>query len=186
MKIIGIVGQPSSGKDTVANYISKKLNIQHVSGGDFIRAKMKEEGLPLDRSSINNFVSTMRKKVGMAYPYNEIIPSVKADTIFSGMRNVAEIKALKDGFGDDFVLISVETPQEVRYRFARARGRIGDGISFEKFQEEEVAERNNLSGTHQVDLVVKMANFEIENLGTEDDLYKKVDEILQKIKLLQA
>ena len=180
MKVIGVVGQPLSGKDTVANYISKK-GFRIISSGDMIREDMAKENIPLDRENMSNYSTKMRQKFGMEYPMNKLSQNMSEDFVISGMRNTAEISFLRKTFESNFTLLAIETPIESRYQWAKKRGRIGDDFPFEKFKEIEDAERINTSGGHNVDEVLKMADYQISNSGTEEDLYKKVDEILEKI-----
>lgn len=102
MLIIGIIGQPSSGKDTVAQHIETK-GFTNVSSGDQIRADMRKLGLPTDRTTMSKFVSEQRKEKGDEYPLIEVARSIKNDTVISGMRNTAEVNFLKSKFGSNFV-----------------------------------------------------------------------------------
>ncbi len=180
MKIISVVGQPASGKDTVADYIKTK-GFAEYSSADFIRNDMGKVGIETTRKNMQEFSSEMRKKLGNGYPYFDIVKTISGDTVISGARNTSEIKVMRDKFGDELKVIAVEAPIETRYKWAKERKRIGDNISFEEFKKEEDKEKDNSSGTHEVDKVVEMADIKILNEGTLEDLYKKVDEVLKTI-----
>ncbi len=179
--IISVVGHPASGKDTVADYIGT-LGFKKFSSGDFIRADMKTLGIPEDRTSMNTFASDMRKKFGNSYPAQEIINVIDGNTVIAGFRNTEEIKKFHDTFNDKFKIIATEAPIEIRYQWAKERGRIGDNISLEQFIQEEEKERSQSSGSHEVDAVINMADIVLVNDGTKEDLFKKVDGILEKLK----
>lgn len=177
MVIIGIVGHPSSGKDTVSHYLASK-SFHHISCGDQLRAEMKKLDLPLDRPSIRQFVTEKRKSIGAFYPVNLILDEITDKTVISGFRNVAEVQYLKDRFKDTFKLIAVEAPLQARYQRALLRNREGDNISFTDFKAHEEAEKNTNPESHEVDMVMAQADYTIENNGTLEDLHKKIDELL--------
>ncbi len=180
-KIIGVTGHPASGKDTVADYFVLK-GFVNVSGGDLLREKMKKLGLPVDRASVYTFVTEMRAKYGNNYPYEkDIMDSLKGNVVVSGFRNTEELKVFKEKFGDEFTLIAVEALPEVRYMRAKGRDRVGDNISLEAFKEQEEREKNNNSGTHEVDKLISLADIKIENNGTKDELLDKLDKIFGEI-----
>jgi dephospho-CoA kinase len=177
-KIIGVAGHPSSGKDTVAHYLEER-GFKHLSGGDTIRQKMKEIGLPLDRSSMREFIKGERAKHGNHYPAGEMADSIVGDTVISGFRNTAEVEIFKTRFPEEFTLIVVDSPIEHRYELAKARGRVGDDISFERFKEEEEKERRASDGSHEVDKVIASADKTVKNHQGLEELFKQIDEILQ-------
>jgi dephospho-CoA kinase len=179
MKVIGVTGHPSSGKDTVAEYITAK-GFEHYSMGDTIRKDMRVLGLPTDRSSINKYVVERRKKDGVSYPAPEMAEAIKGNAVFSGVRNTAEVNIFKNKFGDNFTLIAVEAPIQTRYEWAKARGRAGDDIAFEQFKKEEEQERSG-SEFHQVDMVINSADHLVLNDGTKEHLYTKIDVILNSL-----
>lgn len=180
MHIIGLVGHPSSGKDTAAEYLVKQ-GFFHISCGDVLRAEMKKLDLPIDRPSIRKFATEQRKKIGAYYPVNMIISTITEKTVISGFRNLAEVSYLKDQFKTKFYLIAIEAPLESRYQRALSRNRTGDNISFEDFKAHEEAERNQNPESHELDNVIAQADYLIENDGSVEDLYKEMERVLTKI-----
>lgn len=181
--IIGVTGHPASGKDVVADYLASKGFLK-ISGGDILREEMAKLGLPIDRSSIHDFVVEKRKERGNGYLSEETIKRVTGDTVISGVRNTDEVRILKEAFGKNFKLIAVETPIEIRFERAKERGRIGDDVSFDKFKEEEEKEKAQESGSHEVDLVIKKADIIIQNDGSIEELFKKIDDFIRSNELL--
>jgi len=180
MLVIGITGQPLSGKDTVAEYLAER-GFVHISGGEMIREEMTKLSLPTDRASINKFVAKRRQERGAGYLSEEIAESIKGDTVVSGFRNTAGVEIFRKKFGNDFFLIAVEAPLDTRYDRAKARGRIGDDISFEQFKQEEEEERGG-STFFEVDKVISLADYLIVNDGPKEELNTKVDKIIEEIK----
>lgn len=180
MIIIGVAGHPSSGKDTAAEYIASK-GFAHISCGDTIRQEMIEQGLPTDRPSVRVFATTERKKRGAFYPVDIVCEMISGNTVVTGFRNVAEVEYIRERFKKDFVLVAMQAPLEARYERSLLRNRIGDNITLEEFKVQEEAEKNNNPESHEVDNVLALANYIIENSGIRPELYRKLDVLLEKI-----
>ncbi len=179
--IIGITGQPASGKDTVAEYLVSK-GFVNISTGNIIREQMREDGLPTDRETMNKFVKAKRAELGNHYPGEEALKKLKERSILSGFRNTTEVTYFRGKLGNQFVLVAVEAPIEKRYEWAsKGRGREGDNITFEEFKRQEDQERPASSGSHEVDAVIEMADHLIVNDGTKEDLLRKVDGLLEQL-----
>ena len=171
--IIGIVGQPAAGKDTLAGFLEKQ-GFYHISTGDFLRQELtRQGGGSSDRQALHNFVTTMREQHGAGYPTTELLKSIAGkNTVLTGLRQIAEIEILRSQKDDQFILIAISAPIEKRFQWAHARKREGDNISFNEFKRQEDQER---AGTaHQVDAVMASADILIENDGTIEDLGEKL------------
>ena len=178
--VVGICGQPSSGKDTLANYLSEK-GFKHFGTGDILREEMDAMGIATTRSNMRDFVIKRRKERGAGYLAQIAAKKVTGNSVISGLRNTKEVDALKNKFGENFFLIAVEAPIQLRYEWAKARGRISDKISFRQFKAEEDAERRGNPETHEVDNVIKMADYVINNSGTEAELLVKIDSVIAEL-----
>ncbi len=175
--IIGVTGHPASGKDTIADYLASQ-GFFKISGGDILREEMQKLGIPIDRSHIHEFVNEMRKERGNGYLAEEMIKKIKGNAVVSGIRNSEEIRIFREKFGNAFKLIAVQTPIEARYVRAKERGRIGDAISFERFKTEEEKEKAAESGSHEVDNVMALADVIMNNDGSKEDLFQKIDTLV--------
>lgn len=69
MIIIGLTGHPSSGKDTVAEYIANK-GFAHISCGDLLREEMKKEIYQL---TVRQFVFLSPRKEENEVPFIRLI-----------------------------------------------------------------------------------------------------------------
>lgn len=177
--VIGVAGHPACGKDEVAKHLEKK-GLKHISGGNLIRGEMEILGLKTDRDSVSKYIAKQRAKLGNHYPYEDLNKLVNGHTVVSGLRNIAEHDAFKGKFGDRFHLIVADCPIKIRYDRAQSRKREGDLISFEEFQRQEENERNADSGSHEVDRVIEKADIVLQNDGTLEDLYRKIDIFLKE------
>lgn len=178
--ILCVTGHPASGKDTVADYFISK-GFAKISGGDILREEMQKLGLPIDRPHVYEFVKEMRQQHGNSYPAEKVIERITGNTVVAGFRNLEEVGALRQKFSKNFKLIAVNAPIEVRYQRALQRGRVCDNISFEQFKAEDERERAVTTGSHEVDLVMSTADIMIENDSTPEELFRKVDKILDSI-----
>ena len=176
--VVCVVGQPGSGKDTLAKFLVEKKHFWHISTGNIIREEMRTRNIPTDRENMRIFSQKMRKVNGNSYPANIAASKIVCDTVISGPRNVAEVDVFKNKFGKNFILVAVDAPIEIRYeRVKNGRGRTGDSISFDKFKAQEEEECD--SGTHELKKLLSMANFTIDNSGTENELFNKTNDFLK-------
>jgi dephospho-CoA kinase len=176
--IIGVCGTFASGKDTVAEYIQSK-GYEHVSTGDLIRQYIRDNNLgETDRDNLRKVANELREEKGAGYLVKEALKKHPDHVVVSGIRATGEVDALFDAGGH---LIAVDAPIDKRYQWAKARGRIGDEITYDYFKEQEMAETVN-TGHHEQRImdVIAMAQFDISNEGTLEELHTKIDEILAR------
>lgn len=176
MKVIGICGQPASGKDTVAGYFMSK-GFVHISLGDTLRTEMRSRGLSLDRASMSVFAADLKEKRGMDFLAQLAIGQISGNAVISGIRGTAEVARFRQRYGTDFILLVVEAPLRTRYERARKRNRPGDDISFEQFQMIENHERSAASGAQEVDKVIALADQILDNSGTIESLMTNLKSI---------
>jgi dephospho-CoA kinase len=178
MKIIGLCGQPASGKDTVADFFVAR-GFAHISLGDTLREEMRKQGLPVDRARMSVFAAEAKSSRGMAYLAKLAAGKVSANAIISGIRGTAEVEFFRRRFGPDFMLLVVDAPLETRYARARQRNRPGDNISFEEFRRIEDHERAAVSGAQEVDKVIALADLTIDNGGSKEALMARLEHLMQ-------
>lgn len=178
--IIGLVGHPSCGKDTVADYLASHHNFVHVSTSNLIREYIKENNLgEPTREKMLMVGNDLRRKNGPGI-LSVMSLAKKANRLaVSGIRVIGEAETIKSAGGK---IVCVTTPLESRYARAQARGRVGENITLEEFKQAEEKELVNPDiHAQNVNAVIAMADYVIENTGTLEDLYKKVDEVLPQV-----
>ena len=179
--VIGITGNPGSGKDTLAEILQRHfsdhgLHTVVIAPGDLVREYVQEYNLgsTSDRSVLNHAAQQVREHEGPNYWLRHAIEKA-SDTdivLYPGMRHLSELELARQHHG---VIVAIDAPRELRYQWVRRRNRPGDDISFEKFVAQEEAERN--SKTHQVDALMAAANVHVENTGTLEQLDTIGDDI---------
>jgi dephospho-CoA kinase len=177
--VVCLIGQPGSGKDTLADFLAKEKNFQHISMGNIIREEMKNEGLLSDnRENMRIFSKRKREKMGNQYPANIASERIVGNTVISGPRNLAEVNFFQNRFGQNFLLVAVDAPIEIRYqRVKNRRGRTGDNLTFEEFKAQEEAELN--SGTHELSKLSLIADYSVDNSRDKEDMFARIDYILK-------
>ena len=127
MRVIGTVGLPGSGKGELAS-VAAELDVPVVTMGDVIRAECRDRGL--DPATDHGQVATaLREENGPAAIAERSLPLIEDEldgsdlVLVDGIRSDVEVDAFEDAFGDDFTLVSVEAPFEVRAERIAERGR---------------------------------------------------------------
>jgi dephospho-CoA kinase len=178
---LAFVGPPAVGKDAVSAYVEEKYSLEHISSSDLVRKHITLNNLGgLDRPNMQMVANKLRKEQGGDILVRIAMEKAGDDVIVSGLRAIDEIKTFKKMGG---TVITISAPFERRYELAKLRNRIGDGVSLEEFRRIETDEKVNIDKNGQnVDEVVKMADIEIVNDGTLEDLYRKCDEVIKSLR----
>jgi len=178
--IIGITGTAGSGKDTVADYLIKK-GFFYLSLSDLIREECEKKGGYQSRDDLIKTGNQLRKEYGsgiLAKLARERVKD-KNKVVIGSIRNMSEVEEFKKN--TNFKLFKVDALIETRYQRIQQRGKIDDQVSLEKFKEQENFERQGNFFQQQLDQVAMAADDTIVNDETLDELYQKVDKILEKI-----
>ncbi|WP_135535041.1 MULTISPECIES: AAA family ATPase [Halostella] len=127
MRVIGTVGLPGSGKNEAAT-VAEELNVPVVTMGDVIRQECRDRGL--DPATHHGAVAkALREENGPDAIVERSLPVVEealndSDTVVvDGIRSGVEVDRFEEAFGDDFTLVSIEAPFDVRAERIEERGR---------------------------------------------------------------
>jgi dephospho-CoA kinase len=180
VKVIGIIGPRIAGKETVAKYISEKYNAAVHSHSEILDDVLKVLELPLSRENEIRLVA-LRATFGDDVLINALSKRVRSEisgvVVVTGVRFQNEFDNVRS-FPQN-TIISVAASLETRYLWQQSRGdKAGDiGMSFEDFAalDHRVTEQN-------ISKLMASADYHIENNGTLEDLYAKVDAIMQNIR----
>ncbi|WP_202318854.1 AAA family ATPase [Archaeoglobus neptunius] len=181
MKVIAFVGYPLSGKSTAAE-VARDLGIPVVVMGDVVREEVMRRGLELTDGNLGRVASELRQTEGMDAIAKRCIPRIreaageKDVVVVDGIRGIAEIERFRKVFGDDFILIAIESPLEVRFERAKTRKRSDDVGRIE-----DLMERDRREESWGLKEAMEIADFTVENTGDYEDFIETVREILLKI-----
>lgn len=185
--IIGLTGKNASGKGEVANYLKSKGFI-YYSLSDALREEATKKGLEHSRENLINLGNALRKKYGSNYLAVQINDKIKQQLkhnknknfVIDSIRSPYEAKELMKN--NNFVLVGVDAPIELRFKRLLERSRLGDAKTLEEFKQQEQRENLKSETNQQLDATFGMADKFILNDGSLKELYKNIDSLLKKIK----
>ena len=180
--IIGLTGTYGSGKNKAVEYFIKK-GFNHYSVRGFLEERLKQEGRSPDRDNLIQKGNELRKNYGNEFLVREIYKNSKGDDIvIESLRNPEEIIYLRNF--DDFYMIAVDADLKERYKRIKKRKSDSDYVSFEKFKHDELREMSSKDKSKQnLEKCIRMADFNIQNNGSERELYCKLDRVFEEIGL---
>src|SRR5271157_3935397 len=172
MKVIAFVGMPGAGK-TEASNVARELGIPVVVMGDVLREEVKGRGLPPTDENIGGVASQLRKDEGMDAIAKRCIPkleTLKSEVaVVDGIRGIAEVETFKKAFDDNFTLVKIDAPFELRLDRLGMRGRSDDAGGADWLKQRDERELSWGMGK-----AMEAATKEVTNL---DPIQKFMDEI---------
>jgi dephospho-CoA kinase len=177
MRVIGTVGLPGSGKGEAAA-VARERGIPVVTMGDVIRRECRARGLdPADHHG--EVAQALREEDGPLAIAERSLPLIRdalegseTETVLvDGLRSGAEAERFEEAFGEDFLLVAVEAPFEVRKERLGVRAR--DNADAESLEIRDERELGFGMGE-----AIERADVRIENTGTLDRFREQVRGIL--------
>lgn len=172
--VIALTGYAGAGKDSFAKllqeaFAQKGISAEIVASGDLIRTYVREHNLgdPGDRAVLQQTVTSVATTHGFLFWLKRSIEVAKDVEVllYPGLRQTVEVDYLHQR-GD--IIIGIDVPIETRYERAQKRARPGDEITFERFQENEAAERYGKG--QQIAEVMKSLDVTVVNNGSFEQL----------------
>ena len=183
--IIGLTGSLAAGKEVVSEFFIKK-DFVYFSLSQEVRNVAKERGIELTRKNLQDLGNELRETEGIGVLAKRVLNKIKADKNFNfiidGIRNPAEINVLKKL--DNFLLIAVDAPKEIRFNRFVKRNRESDPKTWDGFLKVDARDKGEgESKTGQgVGKCMEKADFTLENNGTLEEIQNKVNKLYNKIK----
>jgi dephospho-CoA kinase len=177
---LAFVGHAAVGKDTLADYVSAKLSLTNVSSGNLIRNYVLENKLGnLDRENLQKVGNELRTQHGGDYLVRLAFEKNHENIIMSGLRTLDEVETFKSLGGK--VIAVIATPER-RYELVQIRKRVGDDVTFAEWHAKEMSEySNNDHAKQNIEGVIALADYIIENTGTLGELFQDCDVVLAQI-----
>lgn len=179
--IIGMAGQMSSGKDTIANYIVEKYGGVSLSFSQPLRDILNRAFLPIDRSNLVWLGQTLVDRFGSdilsKIISKEIEKSDKKIFILPNIRREGDVSCFKDW--PEYILIGVQTDPKISYeRLIKRSQNTDDQIkTWEQFQKDL-----QLSTEVEIENLIQKSSIQINNNGSLEELYQQIDKIIEKLK----
>jgi dephospho-CoA kinase len=183
-RIVGVVGKIGSGKDEALKYLKSMYGVPFLSTGDVVRAIAEKEGTPPTRENLEVISERCFVELGKGCFVKMVAAEIKKlgwpAAGISGIRAPADVHALKEIFGQDFVLLCVEVKDpELRFVRILQRHEARDPARFADFQ----AQDRNEEEIFHISKTCAIADFSISNDGTLNDLHRQVDSLVKSGKL---
>lgn len=166
-KIFGLVGPIASGKGVLGKHL-KSMGYLYYSLSDQIRYYLAAEGIPINRTNLQDAGNYLRKTKGLGVLAEMTVFKVdgfRKNMVFDSIRNLGEIERLRKAF-PNIMIVGIDAPVEVRLKrfLARAIERGEDGITEEDFW--RANKRDLGEGTEngqQVDLCLLASDLIVDN-----------------------
>ncbi len=182
-KIIGITGKFGGGKSTAAAFFALR-GFDKIILSDFLEKEAVERGLPITRKVLQDIGNAWREKFGSHILAEKSIKEIKdkklEKIVIDGIRNVSEINYFRKN--ENFILLAIGSSRKNRFeRLQKVKRR--EEMTWELF--EKLDDRDSGIGEKetglQVEECMKLADYSIQNDGTEDEFKDNLEKLLNKI-----
>jgi dephospho-CoA kinase len=131
---------PGSGKEEFV-MVAIEVGIRVVRMGDVVRTEVEMRGLELTDTNIGRIADEERKEHGYGIWAERTLPMVKGDIVLiDGIRGGAELEVFKKAFGDDMLVLGVQSSSKTRYERIKSRMREDATMTWEAFRRREIRE----------------------------------------------
>ncbi|MFC7213986.1 AAA family ATPase [Saliphagus sp. GCM10025334] len=179
MYVIGTVGLPGSGKGEAAT-VARERGIPVVTMGDVVRQETADRGL--DPSKDHGTVAqALREENGPAAIAERSLPMLEdrledhEGVLVDGIRSGTEVDVFEERFGEDFTLVSIEAPFDLRRERVVDRGRDAD----EDDGGEGLEARDERERGFGMDDAMARADVVVENTESLEAFRSQVSEVLE-------
>jgi cytidylate kinase len=173
--ILGLAGDPGSGKSALAEYLATQYHFYHFEGSDGIREAAKEEGVVLrSRSDYSNFHASLQKRRGQDILAQILLARPEDHIVFAGIRSTHNALTLQRAGG---LIIGLDCPLDVCFSHIER-----PKTTFENFRQEAEAEWYSKDG-YGADLkpVLAMADLTIDTSQPIEECFTFIDNLVARI-----
>lgn len=177
--ILGLVGEMSSGKGTIADHMRGKYHASTHRFSTVLRDVLDRLYLEQNRGNIQILSEILRKGFGEDLFAKSMLHDVQRDNgdfiVVDGVRRIEDIGFLREL--SHFKLVFIEADMQVRYeRLIKRQENTDDQVkTFDEFVREHQAESEL-----QIRELKNYADYVVDNNGSYLDLYHKIDAIIEE------
>ncbi len=176
--LIGLTARNAAGKDEVARLLVRRHGFRCFSLSDVLRAELGRRGLPVTRENLIEVGTALRREQGEGVLAEAALRELEgvAHAVVVSIRHPAEVEALRRR--EDFLLVGVDAPVELRWQRASRRGRSDDASSLEEFVRQEQREAAGCGPEQQLEACFSLSDRVIVNDRSLEELQARVRELL--------
>ena len=178
--IIGLAGEMGSGKGTVAKYIAEKYQGSCYRFSTMLRDILDRLYLEQSRENLPKLSIALRGAFGEDIFDKVMVADIKKDEheiiVVDGMRRLKDAENLRDLTGFSLIYIDANLGNCYKRIVKRNENTDDTGKTLEEFKKEHADEPET-----QIRALKDISDFVVENNGTLEELYAKVDEIIKKL-----
>ena len=181
MTVIGLTGKNGSGKGEVAALLKEK-GFVYASLSDALRMELRARGVDVSRMNLIQVGRELRARFGPSILACRIGGELdnSLDYVIDSVRNPAEVQWMKENI-PGFQLWNVRADANIRFERIKSRKRESDPDTLEAFLELEAMEASSKDSSGQdLDGTAKLADSELPNMSSLDDLNTAVSALLEQ------
>ncbi len=176
--IVIICGPSGAGKGTVCDYLAQKMKGLIWRPSDLTREVLREFALPDTRENLSKIMHVLRNRFTQdiyVYAAKEFIDkNTGTFIIFDGIRKIHFIQKLREYIPCTLVYIDALTQLRYERMTERWDKSWESEMSYEQFLSDE-----NLESEKENNAIRELADIVIENNGTKEELFEKIDAFLE-------
>lgn len=182
--ILGLTGTIAAGKGAILDHLKSK-GFKNFTFSDELREEARRKNIEINRENLQMLGTEMRTNFGGGILAKKLLEKARDEekVVVDGIRNIAEIKELRKR--PDFVLISLDAPQKLRFHRLQERKRENDPQTWEEFiKKDDIDNGINGNGNENGQQNLKcmeLADFAIYNDGDLGTLLERMNEIMEEI-----
>ena len=177
-RLIGLTGTNSAGKGEAAAWFRSKGFAYH-SLSDIIRDELRARGLEPSRDNLIRTGNELRAAFGPDVLARRTLDAVGTErAVIDSIRNTREVAFFRAQAKDDFVLLAIDAPVEVRFARSVTRGRDESAATLDEFRAKEDVERGGNDWAQQLEACMAMADALVTNDGTLEEFHAKLEKWL--------
>ncbi|MBM3435296.1 MAG: hypothetical protein FJY07_03645 [Bacteroidetes bacterium] len=181
--LLGITGTLGSGKGAVVEYLVREKGFAHFSVREFLLEEIRKRGLAENRDSMRVVANELREKNSPSFITDRLFEQVLKkgkNAVIESIRAPGEVESLRRK--GNFYLLATDAEPQVRFQRIRKRNSETDQVGYETFIENERREMTSSDPNNQnLQKCRDMADFVLVNNGSVNELFRKVEEVFEKI-----
>jgi dephospho-CoA kinase len=176
---IALVGDPSSGKTTLARYLEQQHRFLYFEGSDYLRLMADKRGVELKtRDDYSNFHRQLQIEFGPTVIGDYILARPEERITFAGMRSTQNAQKFQSEGG---VVVALQAPIEIRFDRHRPGGLKSETTlkAFRQTEEAQYASQDHLGA--DLHATMGMADITLDTSMPIEQTYRELDKIIDSL-----